>query len=797
MRCQLSARCLWCVAMLAAMVSPAGAQGFRPIADPQFSGETSGRRWAILIGVGNYASQPKLRLTVNDVRLMENALVVSSFDRDRILVLADDREPNMQPSSQNLERQIPRWLKNVGSEDVIFVYFSGHGAMDDSGAGYLCPSDYDHESPERTGFRISKLRELLVNCPARQKVLVLDCCHAGTDKAVGLRRRSTSHKLLEPLESKSPGLVTLASCQGEEQSYEDADRGHGVFTWHLAQALRGRADRNQDGFVDSEELHSWCLERVSIDVQRRHNADQHPVLHPEVSEPLKILRTQFSPSVDELMERKENVALAVLTLRDGEWVVRGSAFPISQLKNKLYVATAASVVEDESGRPLPVTKLRATSKKVALLSNPSQIFRHSEREQGRGPDVAILEFDWGAAASLPTMFNLKLPSEQLDLRGRPCALLGFPSWLKLDAMGRPNYAEGRFASHLDGQGTLDRLIYSAPFQYQSEGAPVFVIEDDSRGGGQLREVVVGLTCGDRFGDSKRAAVPIEFLWQVIETAAPKLGYSIIPLPLRSKAETKPVVKNIPNERPEQSSDSAPVLPNWPQRIDRELKVASQQGRTQNWDRGVTLLTDLESEIRRVGTNQDIPWELFCLRGVLLAHQGFRSNSANDRHTALEYFRKAHLDASRAYALEPRELFPMFMLARLANNLGTPNPGQALRNDELAQLRWTHDTMQKLIENHENGNRKLTNLELAQAWYLLGYAHNVAGGRLCKSPDGLKNFQASWKAMHSTQVARFLNTQANDAVDLWDEYEVLLVAWDRRSSTRCEKCQQVARCEACQ
>lgn len=780
------------------MVSPACAQAFRPIADPQFSGETSGRRWAILMGVGNYASQSKLRLTVNDVRLMESALVVSDFDRDRILVLADDREANMQPSFQNMERQIPRWLKNVGSEDSIVVYFSGHGALDDSGAGYLCPSDYDHEAPERTGFRISKLRDLLESCPARQKVLVLDCCHAGTDKAVGLRLRSSSSKLLEPLENKIPGLVTLASCQGEEQSYEDPVRGHGVFTWHLAQALRGRADRNQDGFVDSEELHSWCLERVSIDVQRRHNADQRPVLRPEGSEPLKILRTQFFPSVDELMERKENVALAVLALRDGEWVVRGSAFPISHLKNKLYVATAASVIEDESGRPLPLTKLRMSSMRTALLSNPSQILRHSEREQGRGPDVAILEFDWEAASTLPTMFNLKLPYEQIDLRGRQCALLGFPSLLKIPAMGRPNYAEGRFASHLDGQGNHDRLIYSAAFQYQSEGAPVFVIEDDSRGGGQLREVVVGLTCGDRFGDNKRAAVPIELLWQVIETAAPKLGYSIIPLPSRSKSETTPAMKNIPNQKPEPTLVSAPALPNWPQRIDRELKVASQEGRAQNWGRGVTLLTDLELEIKRVGTNQDIPWELFCLRGVLLAHQGFRANAANDRRTALDYFRTAHSDASRAYALEPRELFPMFMLSRLANNLGTPNAGQALRNDELAQLRWTHDTMQQLLENHEKGNRpKLTNLELAQAWYLLGYAHNVAGGRLCESRDGLKNFQASWKALHSTQVARYLNTQANDAVDLWDEYEVLLVAWDRRSSTRCVKCQQVARCEACQ
>ena len=148
-----------------------------PRPDPRYTtgSERPVRRWALIIGVGAYSREPAVRFAVNDAQLMETTLVTSGdFHRDQVLVLSDSQPPPFQPTLDNMNLQIPRWLDNMGREDVVFVYFSGHGNVDSNGNGVLCPADFDRSNSQKTGFALARLRELLVNCPAREKVLVLD-----------------------------------------------------------------------------------------------------------------------------------------------------------------------------------------------------------------------------------------------------------------------------------------------------------------------------------------------------------------------------------------------------------------------------------------------------------------------------------------------------------------------------------------------------------------------------------------------------------------------------------------------
>ena len=73
------------------------------------------------------------------------------------------------------------------------------------------------------------------------------------------------------------GLVTLASCRKQESSREWEAKGHGLFTYFLAEGLTGKADANRNGVVDSDELYNYVLEKVSLTSQRELNARQTPV----------------------------------------------------------------------------------------------------------------------------------------------------------------------------------------------------------------------------------------------------------------------------------------------------------------------------------------------------------------------------------------------------------------------------------------------------------------------------------------------------------------------------------------
>ena len=115
---------------------------------------------------------------------------------------------------------------------------------------------------------------MLRQCKATQKVLVLDCCHAGgkRDLPVG----PSSQELGSSFRA-AKGLITLASCSERETSSEWEARRHGLFTYCLAEGLGGAADANKDGLVDSDELYAYTLDQVTLVGQQELNAGQTPV----------------------------------------------------------------------------------------------------------------------------------------------------------------------------------------------------------------------------------------------------------------------------------------------------------------------------------------------------------------------------------------------------------------------------------------------------------------------------------------------------------------------------------------
>ena len=226
-----------------------------------------GRSWALLIGVDKYLRVPRLKCCAADAKLLAKVLVQQSgFDKDRVLVLTDDaRDPTYMPLRINLLSKIPSWLGLAKPDDRVIVFFSGHGFLDARARMYLAPLDCDRDNLPLTGLPVSHLRDYLSNCKARAKVLILDTCHSGAtkgSKAIGVGAARLGNAFQE-----AEGLVTLASCRADEVSYEWPEKGHGAFTYWLAQGLAGAADRtvqgNRDGVVTLDELYAYTYDKVT------------------------------------------------------------------------------------------------------------------------------------------------------------------------------------------------------------------------------------------------------------------------------------------------------------------------------------------------------------------------------------------------------------------------------------------------------------------------------------------------------------------------------------------------------
>jgi len=140
------------------------------------------------------------------------------------------------------------------AEDVLVVYYAGHGQLDRRGKLYLATRATRHprEGLEHRAFEYEKLRDLLGTCRAHTIVVILDCCFSGTAGGVA--------PMLSDLEPPhSSGGYLLASAGPEELALAPEHARHTAFGGVLIRLLR-EGDR-------SAPKH-WTLELISNFVER-------------------------------------------------------------------------------------------------------------------------------------------------------------------------------------------------------------------------------------------------------------------------------------------------------------------------------------------------------------------------------------------------------------------------------------------------------------------------------------------------------------------------------------------------
>lgn len=317
-------RLVYAVAVFVAVVVMPVASSFA------FPAET-GQRWALLIGVEAYQNVSALKYTVNDVRKLREVLRdYGGYDRQNVLEITDDGlSVDTQPYSRTLKDTLELWLKKPGKHDSVFVYFSGHGFRDKDGKMYLAPLDFEKAKAATTGVSIDWLRQKIEACPAEFKLLAIDSCHAGSAKDVSAEDDNIRASAVGELFKKSSGVVTLASCRGDEKSQIWFEKQRSLYSYWFTEGLKGHADQDSDGQVDIDELHKYVSRRVTHTAKVRFPRSQTPVriIGPRVigvpaitrlqPQPIRSLLANMSEHIANMMEEHKSPTLGVLEFSDG------------------------------------------------------------------------------------------------------------------------------------------------------------------------------------------------------------------------------------------------------------------------------------------------------------------------------------------------------------------------------------------------------------------------------------------------------------------------------------------------
>jgi uncharacterized caspase-like protein len=238
--------------------------------------QLSGRKFALVIGISKYKNNlrgiPNLEYADADARSIYEFLqqpAAGGFSREDMLILA-----NEQATNTNIRQALTSFIAKATADDLLLIFFAGHGAPDPSAPQnlYLIAYDTSVEDMSETALAMSDLRRYIEqNIRSKRVVLLLDTCHSAGLSADVTRDlgNNLANLYLEKLLYQEEGRAIITSSDVNEPSHESQrwGNGHGVFTYYVLEGLKGSADTNQDRLVSVGELFRYVRQKVRLDTQ--------------------------------------------------------------------------------------------------------------------------------------------------------------------------------------------------------------------------------------------------------------------------------------------------------------------------------------------------------------------------------------------------------------------------------------------------------------------------------------------------------------------------------------------------
>lgn len=270
--------------------------------------------------------------------------------------------------SQSGLKEAAVWLAGAKPQDEVIVFVAGHGVYHE-GTYYYLPASLERERIAETGISFEQFERLLLACPARNKLFLIDTCESGEapskpDAATvagdppaesaselprgmqgrvawsqrSLKAPSQENKVVLPGQfyfadlRRRTGAVVFSSCEWDEVALEHSRWENGAFSEALIEALStSSADQNGDGSIAKGELKSYVKQRVADLTGNR----QHPTI--DRDNPMQDVRVTLAGAID----GKDRGWLPVnLTTADKEksrpgrvWVAQDSRFDGSRRWN--------------------------------------------------------------------------------------------------------------------------------------------------------------------------------------------------------------------------------------------------------------------------------------------------------------------------------------------------------------------------------------------------------------------------------------------------------------------------------
>ena len=167
-------------------------------------------------------------------------------------------------------------ISEVYNGDIrVIFYYAGHGVPDEATRNaYLLPVDARSQQL-KTCYPIEKLYAELGSLKAHSVTLLLDACFSGSQRGDGMLMSARGVALKPRTDEPKGNMVAISAATGEETTYPDAEKRHGMFTYYLLSKLQ-----ESGGDVTLGELCDYITTKVSQQSVKVNRKQQTPTVMP-------------------------------------------------------------------------------------------------------------------------------------------------------------------------------------------------------------------------------------------------------------------------------------------------------------------------------------------------------------------------------------------------------------------------------------------------------------------------------------------------------------------------------------
>jgi branched-chain amino acid transport system substrate-binding protein len=324
---------------------------------------------ALLIAVSEYESGLNpLPATIKDVEAMQRVLQNPEIGGFEVECLLNPDPLQMQTAIENLFLGSQR-------DDIVLLYFSGHGIKHDNGKLYFATkSTRKNEQGElsRASTVSADFVHDIINdnrSRSRRQVIILDCCFSGAFSP-GTKGEDDISLNFEKVQLGGEGRAVLTSSTSTQYSFES------VYTPYLVQGIEtGEADENNDGFISVNELHQYVQRKVQ---EGKH--EMKPQIQAVIKEGFNIVLTKAP------IHNREDIYKVIVKswIADDGKISKTARVALMEQQNRLEIKPdKANAIEEEVLKPHKDYLRRLDLYKTQFLritqeNNPTSEINHDE-----------------------------------------------------------------------------------------------------------------------------------------------------------------------------------------------------------------------------------------------------------------------------------------------------------------------------------------------------------------------------------------------------------------------------------